>query len=866
MIKMNTGSEMTYTHTDANEWHTAGAYSFFRGSEPCTLLWRVTDLHDFLEVDMMVMGGIIPPPAPQVQALMPQDFVVLPVSRMCIRTDVMSDIISRLVETIGKEEHVGRVKRTILRCLVEGKGMSKPILDPNVIDEVLNYVMTFNATVDNAKSQLEPCADYDKAIILARAATNYSFGRLDSAPRGFRCPYGSYGTNRPFEHTLANEYAALAKRVFGVQNGFLQMSDVDLNRAWHFVGRYYPGICVLILHRLEDDIMDRWFEYRRANGAGAIVGRLQQRWEDMGRRYEYKHKYSRRKAFVKADETLQADKWDACPRLIQAATDEANLLLGPSMWLFSKEFAKEYRPHNSPWCYASGLNPYQIGNWFGHSLNQGFSVCAIEIDYSGWDGSLCHAALSEEAKMYDRCGLPNYALAVVRGQVRARGRTRCGISYHTRQGRKSGDPNTSVGNSMINIGVHAFLLEELLGLAGLYQGIVLGDDALILLSVELPPGVTPFWITEQLAKLGLIAKVIVRYGIDVYKSTFCSSLFWPCSPPESEEMDGLDEFTGYVLAPKPGRVLSKFAIFSEKRHGNQPESYYKRLAKGVAYSMQHAKCVPGLLDLLANCESYEGDAIVTTSWNACNVSCGPTTGTTAFLDLVYGGNWPLKPSICDLLRNLSRPLDDENVRAYVSELLAFEERLSISTKNYRPSGAFCGRKLEAAICYPCTYHSGTGTSETISRASVWPRCGFWNGYAEESDPDRAIRYGDAPRGFYEWTKVRNRHSIRRDTKLFPECFRAYAQRGYGEGSETRSEESSSGSDSSSEAAPSCAVDAAAPDPLPPPCKSDAGESRSMGPSTGRALRSQSTRGRGGRRRNRRRKRPVNKRKKLVGNT
>jgi len=116
------------------------------------------------------------------------------------------------------------------------------------------------------------------------------------------------------------------------------------------------------------------------------------------------------------------------------------------------------------------------------------------------------------------------------------------VTFKVRGSRRSGTPNTSVGNSIINALVHAFILSKS---AVDYRMIVLGDDNLVCMdhSEEVKLQLDIF------GQLGLKAvPKLVKAG-EEHMIEFCSSRFWPL------------EENRYILGPKIGRAIAKLCWF-----------------------------------------------------------------------------------------------------------------------------------------------------------------------------------------------------------------------------------------------------------------------------------------------------------------
>jgi len=215
----------------------------------------------------------------------------------------------------------------------------------------------------------------------------------------------------------------------------------------------------------------------------------------------------------------------------------------------SKFLAKEWRAtkvnrkQHSLFYTGSSTNEV-IGKWMEACLNKNddfiaSAVCGddsitvikhkgvtyfIENDFSRYDTTIGLEAIDFELSFYDKL---NYfdedAKFVLKQQRMTKGYTRVGVYYSFPGERKSGDPNTSTGNSMIT-GVTTMTA--------------------IRSCIDYLPDEEEFCfrLKEQFLRFGFNAKP--KISQDISQVEFCSKLFWPTED-------------GIILGPKPGRCLPK---------------------------------------------------------------------------------------------------------------------------------------------------------------------------------------------------------------------------------------------------------------------------------------------------------------------
>ena len=146
--------------------------------------------------------------------------------------------------------------------------------------------------------------------------------------------------------------------------------------------------------------------------------------------------------FVKEEKYLK--KTDCRP--IQTPNDQVPVTclpyLRPLNKLFAGTFGKEFR-----WTYASGMNQADVGSWFDD-----LSWQYIEVDAHRFDAHVSVEALQMTYTVFENYGVPAEVMRLLRETIETRGLTQRGRHRYTVSGtRKSGVPDTSLGNSLITI-------------------------------------------------------------------------------------------------------------------------------------------------------------------------------------------------------------------------------------------------------------------------------------------------------------------------------------------------------------------------------------------------------------------------------
>lgn len=256
------------------------------------------------------------------------------------------------------------------------------------------------------------------------------------------------------------------------------------------------------------------------------------------------------------------------PRAISEAHAKVVANTGPYIYTLSKRVALVYNNHYK-FCYCSGLNSLEVGDWLRFAINkikekwQVKDLIFIENDFSQFDSSVHKRWTTWENKIIQYL-LPlgdskehDTFRKYLKGQGVTKGHSKDRtINYGVDGTRKSGDNNTSIGNSLINLNMQLFA----------YKGtkfcvIFLGDDSLTLMSKKELDIDKSKHIFNQ---LGFDAKI--KVSDNIFNVEFCSSTFWPLK-------NG-----SYILLPKFGRFLVKHGVTFSIVGYNNPCGYLKELA------------------------------------------------------------------------------------------------------------------------------------------------------------------------------------------------------------------------------------------------------------------------------------------------
>jgi len=350
-------------------------------------------------------------------------------------------------------------------------------------------------------------------------------------------------------------------------------------------------------------------------------------------------KDARVKGFVKRENTpCFGDKrliQEFNPRLISGRTFEYQLKTGPITYTLSKTIAMFLVP-DSCITYASGMTAEQVGKWFTDALKLFVYAKFCETDASGFDGSVSTEAIDAELYVYKYLGLQEKHLRALKLQKKTFGFC-SNIKYSVEATRKSGDGNTSVGNTTINSLITHCIFRNIP-----YKAIILGDDGLIIFESEETCEVIAEKVRKTWEMAGFAAKVHVFE--DKFLAQFCSGRFYPVNG-------------GFKFGMKPFRGLSKIGFSIKDFHRlSDIEVHRKGVGLGLMATVGH---IPFLRDVAYNyihSTKLDAEAIAIESHKmAAEREDSPDEATYTFISHVYGISRQQITSLENLLRSCRFP-------------------------------------------------------------------------------------------------------------------------------------------------------------------------------------------------------------------
>ncbi|APG76649.1 hypothetical protein 2 [Xinzhou nematode virus 7] len=184
--------------------------------------------------------------------------------------------------------------------------------------------------------------------------------------------------------------------------------------------------------------------------------------------------------FLKVEKVFAEDPAEKAPRAIQYRGPRFNLVLGRFILAYEEAFYRAFNHVNASRCHTSkGLTPDARAALLWELWSKNPRPAALNVDASRFDAHVTVEMLLLESLYYES-SFPNCRLLrwLLRCQRRNRGCGKFGTTYTLKGGRMSGDVNTALGNTLIQMTVLSFLAGRSFDL------VVEGDDAVIFGDVD----------------------------------------------------------------------------------------------------------------------------------------------------------------------------------------------------------------------------------------------------------------------------------------------------------------------------------------------------------------------------------------------
>lgn len=275
------------------------------------------------------------------------------------------------------------------------------------------------------------------------------------------------------------------------------------------------------------------------------------------------YRYTYRSSFVKVENDLYtspAGRKNKAPRLIQGAQPEFICLVGP--WIMAlQDLLKRRWDKTNNICFTSGVSADEAAK----HICDGYGPW-LEDDLGKFDSSIRRDWCEYEVWLCRKFGAPRVVLELMTANIATHGSTLHGWKYKCDGTRKSGDPYTSLMNSIINGLAHAYLYCKWTGKSAeqmrlSLRMLVQGDDNCMRHAEEI---IFPW--KEGMSGLGFDSEAIYRRHY--FEVEFCSCRLYAVQG-------------GVTFGPKPGRVLAKMGYVINPPVNVSRESMMRGIAIGL---------------------------------------------------------------------------------------------------------------------------------------------------------------------------------------------------------------------------------------------------------------------------------------------
>jgi hypothetical protein len=288
---------------------------------------------------------------------------------------------------------------------------------------------------------------------------------------------------------------------------------------------------------------------------------------------EQVHRFVKRSSFGKVENLLYsspAGMKEKAPRLIQGAQAEFVCIVGPWIMALQDLVCRRWKPGRSNLVFTSGVTAESAAAHItGRPGEMGYDdIESFDLDQSRPWGEL----MRDLSRAW---GAPLAVVQLIDANIDTVGKTHGGWRYKCKGTRKSGDPYTSLFNTIINVVSHLYIFCKIRGIgvreaAEHFWMVAQGDD-----NAFAHDGPRISWRAEMLL-LGFKSEATYAKEDQI---EFCSMRLY--------NVDG----GRWVFGPKPGRVMAKFG-YAINRPPHVSAAAYVR---GVALSqLKGAEFVPPL--------------------------------------------------------------------------------------------------------------------------------------------------------------------------------------------------------------------------------------------------------------------------------
>lgn len=282
------------------------------------------------------------------------------------------------------------------------------------------------------------------------------------------------------------------------------------------------------------------------------------------------------------------------PRVISACSQYVKVLAGVWFLMYSYALKHTWNMLHYIW-FASGYTTKVFNCWFEYHINRLGGVDNLIFfgsDFGKYDLTQGYAAISFENDFYERlgfCRVVKFGKAILRSKLLSiLIATRKGFKYNSYGLRKSGDNDTSSGNSKLTGTVILSFLGKYMGIMFLVMHVaisVLGDDNFTMMTKagfqafvnKIRLGIVPGpkkgtdyelfvgALEHHASSLGFRLKIQISQNPTTVEYLSCR--YYPVKPAHGVR---------FAIGKKPGRVLTKIG-YMMTRAGRRPEDYTRCL-------------------------------------------------------------------------------------------------------------------------------------------------------------------------------------------------------------------------------------------------------------------------------------------------
>jgi hypothetical protein len=324
-------------------------------------------------------------------------------------------------------------------------------------------------------------------------------------------------------------------------------------------------------------------------------------------------------------------------RLIQGSSSAYLCLMGPYFQRL-QELIKRDLNKNNFMCFTSGVSTMDCAN---HIMKIDGDL--LENDVSSWDASLNIMFADLEIWLCELLKAPPAVIQLLKNNRIKHGRTFFGFAYTVPGTRASGEPFTSLFNSLWNCCIHLYIYcvntnSTVVECRAVLRGLFQGDDC----ALKLPKRLNIDWQLWFLF-FGFESKAVIR--ANPFDLEFCSMRLYPVKE-------------GWCFGPKIGKVISKLGYFISPPQTINPKVMLRGVCLGLlpncSFLFPLRSLVFRLMDLTSDVNALPTHR---EDWQMTYSACTGTAETDSAIEHHYN----ITPGILSTFeREIDKPLGDDS--------------------------------------------------------------------------------------------------------------------------------------------------------------------------------------------------------------